>query len=59
MEVRKTITAELTCEDIKDAIADFASKHNAGDYTFDAQSVELLTPDKNTKVRIIATVEGR
>lgn len=41
MEFQKQVTARLTEEDIKQAVAEYVSRSHGGDYTFDAENVEL------------------
>ena len=56
MEFRKTITVHLTNEDIKEAIAEYASK---GEHLFDASSVKIKLenePEDDFEIEATATI---
>lgn len=56
MDISTTTVAELTEEDVRKAIADYASKAHAGDYSFDDATVEYLNRESVLNFEVRARV---
>lgn len=56
MEVREIVTASLSNEDVKKAIAEYASRYQAGDYVFDPETVRIVPENEALEVEVEATV---